>query len=429
MKNLIRLIILVLSTSFLPLIINAQDRTMPVLTPGKPELEQVSAERLTRIDKMLQQAIDSSWLSNSIGLIARNGKIVYYHSFGKLVDQQPIPLNSIYRIASQTKAITSVAVMMLYEEGKFLLDDPISKYIPEFKNPYVITGWDAVTHTYKDSVKANSEITIRELLTHTSGLEYPEIGAYALLYARAGVPSFTSTHAVLADKIKALAKIPLVHQPGTEFTYSYSIDVLGYLVEKLSGMSLDQFLKQRIFNPLGMEDTYFYLPESKYGRLIPEYTENKEHKAVLWKFDGGLPMDYPKTKGTYFAGGAGLSSTIYDYAIFLQMLLNNGEYNGHRLLAKRTVELMTSNQIGNLPGGYLGSNRWGLGFMLITKEGQQQLGMTEGSFVWGGAFNTVYWVDPKEKIVALLYINQAPLTHSEIPNKFKAMVYQALMDQ
>jgi len=205
--------------------------------------------------------------------------------------------------------------------------------------------------------------------------------------------------------------------------YSYSIDVIGYLIEIISGKSLKEYLEQNIFTPLGMNDTYFYLPQNKYSRLIPMYTENAVHKLIKWDSTmPGLQMDFALHKGTYYAGGAGLVSTIKDYAIFLQMLLNGGEYNDHRILSKSTVKLLTTNQIGNIPAGYLDPNRWSLGFMIVTKEGQPQFGMSEGSFVWGGAFNTVYWVDSPKEIVALLYINQSPLSHHEIIDNFKKMV-------
>lgn len=202
---------------------------------------------------------------------------------------------------------------------------------------------------------------------------------------------------------------------------------MGYLVEKLSGKSLDQFFKERIFEPLGMNDTYFYLPKSKYGRLVQAYTPDKQQHLIRWNETTfpGISADYPVVNGTYYSGGAGLSSTIKDYAIFLQMLLNNGEYNGHRLLARHTVELMTSNQIGNLMQQNT-LNKFGLGFSVTTEAGQAKLGETKGSFSWGGAFGTTYWVDPKEHLVCLFFVQEWPYPHGELNDKFRVLVYSAL---
>ncbi|MEI8224722.1 MAG: serine hydrolase, partial [Bacteroidota bacterium] len=332
--------------------------------------------------------------------------------------------DNIFRIASQTKAITSIAVMMLFEEGEFLLDDPISKYIPEFANPRVLDQFNEKDTTYT-TVPANREITIRDLLTHTSGIDYAGIGSKNMraIYAKSDIPGgFGNDKIVLGDKIKALGKLPLVHQPGERFTYGLNADVLGYFVEVLSGESLDHYFQKHIFEPLGMNDTYFYLPSSKFDRLVKVITEDKNRHLVNAP---GESVNYPLIEGTYYSGGAGLSSTVKDYAIFLQMLLNNGEYNGIRLLSRRTVELMTTNQIGNLN---VGKDKFGLGFQITTANGQAKLGMSEGSFSWGGYFATTYWADPKEHLVCLLFMQQSPLRHSEIQDKFKAMVYQALND-
>jgi CubicO group peptidase (beta-lactamase class C family) len=381
---------------------------------------------LIRIDKMIQQGIDSGWIAGAVGFIARDGKIVYNKSFGvsDIEAKTPMHADDIFRIASQTKAITSVALMMLFEEGKFLLDDPISKYIPEFANPAVIDKYNE-SDTSFTPVKANREITIRDLLTHTSGIDYAGIGSSTMnaVYAKGGIfAGFGDEKFVLGDNIKKLAKLPLIHQPGESFTYGLNVDVLGYLIEVLSGETLDQYFHRHIFEPLGMNDTYFYLPSDKYKRLVKVITEDSNHHLVNARTDF---INYPMVKGSYYSGGAGLSSTIKDYAIFLQMMLNKGEYNGKRLLARRTVELMTTNQIGNLN---VGKDKFGLGFEITTAQGQAILGISEGSFSWGGYFGTTYWADPKEKIVALIFCQQSPLRHGEIQNKFKALVYQSLSD-
>jgi len=417
---------LILQVAFLIIIIACACKQTTGLKETSPISVRVSEDRLIHIDKMLKQSIDSGWIAGAVGFIARDGKIVYDKSFGisNVETKMLMHTDDIFRIASQTKAITSVAVMMLFEEGKFILDDPISKYIPEFANPRVLDKFNEKDTTYT-SVPASREITIRDLLTHTSGIDYAGIGSPNMraIYAKSGIPgSFGSDKIVLGDKIRALGKLPLIHQPGERFTYGLNVDVLGYLVEVLSGENLDHYFHKHIFEPLGMNDTYFYLPASKHDRLVKVIAEDKNHHLVN---ASGTYVDYPLVEGTYYSGGAGLSSTIKDYAIFLQMLLNKGEYKGKRLLARHTVDLMTTNQIGDLN---LGRDKFGLGFEITTASGQERLGISEGSFAWGGYFATTYWADPKERLVCLLFLQQSPFSHSEIQDKFKAMVYQALAD-
>jgi CubicO group peptidase (beta-lactamase class C family) len=375
---------------------------------------------------MLIQSIKDKWIAGAVGLIARDGKIIYNRAFGVSDPESKTPMKTddIFRIASQTKAIVSIGLMMLFEEGKFLLDDPVSKFIPEFANPKVLDKFNAKDTTFT-TVPAKREITIRDLLTHTSGIDYAGIGSPIMraIYVKAGITGgFGNDRITIGDDIKILGKQPLVHQPGESWTYGLNVDVIGYLIEILSGEKLDQYLRKHILEPLGMNDTYFCLPGEKQGRLVKVSGEDADHHVIA------IPQEifnYPLLKGTYFAGGAGLSSTTKDYAIFLQMLLNKGEYNGKRLLARRTVELITCNQIGDLN---LGKDKFGLGFEITTKEGQAILGISEGSFAWGGYFATSYWADPRERLVCLLFMQQSPLSHGEISSKFKAMVYQALDD-
>lgn len=397
------------------------------LKPGTPASVQVSAERLNRIDSMIIQSIEDKWIAGAVGFIARDGKIIYNRAFGEsdLENGTPMQTDAIFRIASQTKAIASIGLMMLFEEGKFLLDDPVSKYIPEFANPQVIDKYNPADTSFT-TVPASREITIRDLFTHTSGIDYALIGSPMMnaVYSKAGIMGgFGNDKITIGDDIRLLGKQPLVHQPGERFTYGLNVDVIGYLVEILSGQKLDQFLKTRLFDPLGMEDTWFYLPEDKHQRLVKVNTED-QNRTVVPMPDQEI-VNYPLTNGVYFSGGAGLSSTTKDYAIFLQMLLNKGVYKGKRLLASRTVELITSNQIGDLN---VGKDKFGLGFEITTEAGQAVLGISEGSFAWGGYFGTTYWADPEERLVCLLFMQQVPLSHGEIQNKFKAMVYQALDD-
>lgn len=408
----------------------AQGVTLQV---GNPIAEKFSVERLQRIDHLIESNIDSGYINGAVALIARNGKIVYNKSFGIAdVEQKKLMENdNIFRIASQTKAITSVAVMMLFEEGKFLLDEPISKYIPAFAHPKVIDLYNEKDTTYT-TVPAKREITIRDLLTHTSGIEYAQIGSPRMnaIYAKSKIPGgFVADKIRLADAMDRLGKLPLTHQPGEKWTYGLNIDVLGYLVEKVSGKTLDQFFKERIFDPLGMKDTYFYIPATKQNRLVAVYTPDKQGHLVRWSASTlpGIDVDYPKTAGTYFSGGAGLSSTIKDYATFLQMMLNGGVYNGQRLLARHTVEMMTENQIGDL---YINADKdkFGLGFGITTPASSTKLGISPGSFAWGGFYGTLYWVDPKEHLVCLLFVQNWPFPHNAIQDKFRALVYQALAD-
>lgn len=412
--------------SFLP--------AQPVLKPGAPQQNHFSPERLKRIDNLIQQYIDSNWIAGAIALVAKDGNIVYHKAMGfdDKEKNKPLQKDAIWRIASQTKAITSVGVMILYEEGKLLLDDPISKYIPEFRKSLVLDKFNKADTTYT-TVPAKKEISIRELLTHTSGIDYAQIGSATMnaIYAKAGVMGGIGmnggTH--LADNIKKLASLPLVHQPGEKFTYGLNTDVLGYLIEVLSGMSLDQFFHKKIFEPLGMNDTYFYIPSEKKNRLAMLHSEDKNRKVVNTEkqidVNGVFNRDYPVIEGgSFYSGGGGLVSTAYDYALFMQMLLNKGIYNGKRLLSANTVELMTMNQIGDINVGRF--NKFGLGFEVVTANGKPRTVLSQGTFSWGGMFASSYWIDPKEKIVAQFVLQQYPFTHGEIADKFKVAVYQAL---
>ena len=411
----------------------AATKPAAILQPAKPETAGFSPERLSRIDKNINGWMEDGRLNGCVALIIRNGKIVYHKAFGydDLEKKKPLRTDNIFRIASQTKAITSTAIMMLYEEGKFLLDDAVSKYIPEFAKQQVLDKFNEADSSYT-TVPAKSEVTIRQLLTHTSGISYPQIGtkeANAIFY-KAGLVAGIGVEngRLLGDDVKKIAKLPLLHQPGEKFTYGFNTDILGYLVELFSGMSLDQFFQKRIFEPLGMKDTYFYLPEQKHNRLVTLFQE-KDKKLVLpgeeITQNGRFIVNYPNMPGTYFSGGAGLSSTALDYAIFLQMLLNGGQYNGKRLLARNTVRMMTMNQVGDIMRG---ANKFGLGFGITTQSGSSILPTPEGVFEWGGAFSTTYWADPKEKLIGIIYRQLWGSTQGEVANKFKVLVYSALND-
>jgi CubicO group peptidase (beta-lactamase class C family) len=400
----------------------------PVLQEAPPETVGMSLDRLRRMDVVINEYIAKGRQAGVGVLVARNGKIVYHKAYGQdnITTKAPLERDAIFRIASQTKAITSIGLMMLFEEGKFLLDEPISKYIPAFKNPKVLDKFNEKDSSYT-TVPAKREITIRQLLTHTSGISYPTIGTKeaVAIYAKNRIPSGIGTPTgTLAETIPRLAALPLMHNPGDRWTYGLSTDVLGYLIEILSGQPLDQYLKTRLFDPLGMNDTFFFLPKSKQSRLTRINTEDSTKVVKRLPAQGGISEDYPNAAGTYFSGGAGLSSTLFDYAVFLQMVLNGGEYNGKRFLSPTTVRLITTNQIGDLS---LGANKFGLGFSITTERGSAQIPPSAGTFEWGGFFGTTYWVDPKEKVVALIYTQKVPNSFGDLSDKFKVLVYQSIL--
>lgn len=403
------------------------------LIEAAPETEKFSPERLRRIDGIIKKYIDDGKMNGATALIARNGKIVYYRGFGydDKENKKPMRRDAIFRIASQTKAITSVAVMMLYEEGKFLLDEPVSKYIHSFKNPQVVDKFNEKDSTYT-TVPAKREVTIRDLLSHTSGIGYAQIGSNIsnAIYAKNNIRSFYGEGSKsLAEDIQKLGSLPLLHNPGEKFTYGLNTDVLGYLVEVVSEMSLDDFFQKKIFAPLGMKDTYFYLPADKYNRLVVTYIADSTGKLSKlpedFEANGAIKINYPKTNGTYYSGGAGLSSTVYDYAIFLQMLLNGGIYDGKRILARNTVRMMTTSQLGDMPHD---GDPFGLGFGIISEKGSAASPAPEGTFFWGGIWGMDYWADPKEKIVGLIFKQFWEDPANDLNSKFRVMTYAALND-
>lgn len=387
----------------------------------------LSAERLQRIDRMVEDHVSKGQIPGAVVMIVRDGKIAYHKAFGFRDQAKNIALqkDDIFRIASQSKAITSLAVMMLWEEGKFLLDDPVSRYIPEFREMGVLKTFTKTDTTYTTD-PAKGEITIRQLLTHTSGLDYPAIGSeeFKAIYAKHRIPSGIGNDSdVLGNRMKVLGGLPLKHHPGERWTYGINTDLLGYLVEIWSGQTFDQFLRSRIFDPLGMKDTYFYLPSEKHNRLVTLYeTRNGKISAIQSKAYDNADPQYPTLKGTYYSGGAGLSSTTEDYARFLQLFLNKGEFNGVRLLSRKTVELMLTDQIADT------ANEFGLGFGLETAANDHRSPLSLGSFSWGGAFNTHYWADPKERLIGLIYTNMYNSPYWSVGEKFKALTYQAIAD-
>lgn len=411
-----------------------QDKKPTVLTTGTPESGGFSAARLARLDSGMSDWVKKKWINGSVAFIARKGKIVYYKAYGynDLKTMAPLPKNDIFRIASQTKAITSVAVLMLWEEGKFQLDDPVSMYIPSFAHQGVLANFNWKDTTYT-TVPAKRPITIRDLITHTSGLGYPAIGtpeANAIYAKDAMTGGVGVKQQTLAEAMSRLGKLPLMFQPGEKWMYGLGHDVLGYLVEVWSGMSLEEFFTKRIFRPLGMNDTYFNVPASKASRLVNFFVEDSTGMHRQDKtFGGALDMNFPLQHTDYFSGGGGLSSTISDYAIFLQMLLNGGEYNGVRILSRNTVRMMTMNQIGDLNIDIGGAEyKWGLGVSIETEKASRLSPSQAGSFGWGGVFSTTYWVDPKEDMIVLLYMQLWGPHVTSAQKQFKPLVYQGIDD-
>ncbi|GAB2483706.1 serine hydrolase domain-containing protein [Algoriphagus taiwanensis] len=399
-----------------------------ILSPaGDNPVPGISKERVNKLDAMLEEAVSKEQVPGLVALVVKDGKIVYHEAKGlsDVATGKKMEKNSIFRIASQTKAITSTAVMILWEEGRFRLDDPISKYIPEFKNPQILQNfrYGDTTYTTKPSTK---EITIRHLLTHTSGLGYGVIDGderMKMIYHKAGVVDlFTTENVTIGESVKRLAQLPLHHEPGAKYTYSEGLDVLGYFVEIISGKPFDVFLKERIFDPLGMNDTRFYLSEAQSPRLVTVHTR-KDNQWISFPVTFYDP-DYPKAGAkTFFSGGAGLSSTVEDYAKFLQMYLNGGTYNGKRILSPTTIETMMTNQVGDLLGD--GGKDYGLAFGLVDAKGVQLGGIGSlGTFDWGGYFNTQYFAAPKEKLIGLIFKQTSGAGNGDETGwKFRQMVF------
>ncbi|MCP4978854.1 MAG: beta-lactamase family protein [Maribacter sp.] len=403
----------------------------PPLAKATPESVAISSERLALIDDMLEKAVSNEDLPGIVALIARNGKIVFHNAYGMAdnTSAKAMENDAIFRIASQTKAITSTAVMILWEEGKFRLDDRISAYIPEFGEAHILDTFNEEDSTYTVT-PASDQITIRDLITHTSGIGYGVIDGdnrFKKIYAKAGITDlFTTENISIEESVKKLARLPLHHNPGDKFTYSEGLDVLGYFIEVVSGMPFDKFLRTRIFEPLGMDDTWFYLPRNKHNRLVTvqRKVEGKWEKYPITFYD----TDYPKTGAKrFFSGGAGLSSTAKDYATFLQMYLNQGELNGKRILSRTTVQSIMGNQVGDLFSN--GGKFYGLAFGVVTAKGQDSGGEGSiGTFDWGGYFNTQYFADPKEGIIGILMKQTQGPVNDQTGWKFRQMVGAAIDD-
>lgn len=437
MKTLRRLSsLLILVLSFSPVV---WSQALPTASPEEVGL---SSERLDRLTSVMQGYVKEDRVAGGVGIILRRGKVAYHRSFG-LADREasdPMETGNIFRIASMSKAITSVAVMMLFEEGHFMLDDPVSRYIPAFdRDMKVLVPNDGGEGNGEKPYRlepAKRPITIRHLLNHTSGITYGFFGQEHIseIYTQAGISDgLIQTEGTIGGMVDNLAKQPLMNHPGEEWQYGLSTDVLGRLVEVVSGLPLDRFFRERIFEPLQMNDTYFFLPEEKVPRLAAVYTPDVNGSIERLSTDSVKMGDavfsttyHYKGPRTYYSGGAGLVSSASDYARFLQMLLNGGIFEGARILGPKTVQLMTSNQIGELNLGE--GVKFTLGFALDLGPGRSGNIGSGGIYSWGGFFNTTFWVDPKEELVAILMTQLYPNNDVDILNKFRVMTYQAVID-
>ena len=398
------------------------------LSPTIVKHSGVNYERLAQIDTILKHYEDKNWLVGDVVIIVKDNQVVYYkgHGYSNLSIKKPMQADAIFRIMSQTKAIISLGIMQLFERGQLGLDQNISDFIPEFKNPKLIKSFNRLDSSFT-TTPAKREITIRDLLTHTSGIDYPAIGTDTMqaVYAKNNIPSGLGYfNENLLSKMKALATLPLLHNPGERFTYGLNADLLGCLIEIISGESLETYCHKNIFEPLGMKDTYFNVPATKAARLATVYTEDANQKIIEWSPTfRNIDPRYPLIPKSYFSGGAGLSSTAFDYSIFLQMLLNKGSYNGKQILGRRTVELMLSPQ---LPDNFLGDDNFSLGFELTSKKSANLKMLNEGSFAWGGYYGTTYWGDPKEKLICLIMTQQNPNSHYDYVDKITNIIYGSL---
>ncbi len=389
-----------------------------------PEEVRLSPTRLQRIDRVMQQYVDEGKVAGVVTLVMRNGKVVHHQAFGMsdIEINKPMTTDAVFRIASMSKPLTATAVMILYEQGRFLLNDPVSKYIPEFAKPHVLVrSDDGSTRTEP----ARREITIRHLLNHTSGLTYGD-GPLGKYYKQAGIATgLAPTGDTIEQMVKKLAKLPLISHPGEEMHYGLSLDVLGYLVEVISGQDFNSFCQKHIFKPLQMNDTCFVLPPEKLPRLARMYRLTDEGKLVKDATDPAF-----LTQQRFFSGGAGVVSTASDYARFAQMILDGGHLDGVRILSRKTVELMTSNSIGDLyaPFRYNTGDKMGYGFGIRTERGQFDELESLGIVGWDGAYFTRFWIDPKERLIGVFMTQMDNYWHADLATKYRVLVYQAIVD-
>lgn len=398
------------------------------LSLAEPEEVGFSPERLERLSNVLQEYAADEKLPGGVVLVARQGKIAHREAFGQrdMETGAAMEEDAIFRIASQTKALVSVGVMMLQEEGRLLLSDPVGKYLPEYMETTVAVPDENGDYEVEE---AERPITIRDLLTHTSGIGYGG-GAAAKEWEEAGITGwyFADRDEPVRATVERMADLPFEAHPGEEWVYGYSTDILGALIEAVSGETLDAFLQDRILEPLGMEDTHFYLPDEKQDRLATVYSAEDEGTLERAPDPGkmvgqGAYVEGPRES---YSGGAGLLSTATDYARFLQMLLEGGALDGERLLSRKSVELMTVDHLGDVEYGQ--GQGFGLGFYVVEDVGARELPGSVGEFGWGGAYHSTYWVDPEEELVVVYLTQVIPAGDLDDHGKVRALIYQALVN-
>lgn len=441
----LRLLTALLTAAFLSTKLYAEE-----IETVQPETVGLATPRLERLGTLVNHHINDKKIAGAVVLIARKGQIAYLESFGQADNDKPMQKDTLFRIASMTKPMVSVAILQLYEEGKLLLSDPVAKYIPEFAHPKVLEMLPEGSNPAFKLVPAKRDITIKHLLTHTAGLPYgfdsewfPKDPLYRqmhALYEEAGISSgLYETEGTVGDMVRRLARLPLSKQPGEVFEYGMAADVLGYLVEVVSGMKLDDYMREHLFAPLKMKDTYFFLPESVQPRLSALWKTDWHGK--IEKLGDGLQHDgdyaysasFPyKSSKTFFSGGCGAISTAYDYYRFAQMLLNKGELEGVRILSRKTVELMTeTNQIGNLNAITLHDEGWkfGLGVAIQADRAHNVDSGDTGTFEWAGIFSTRFSVDPKEQKITIFLSQSTPFHyHFDLWDKLLVLSSASIAD-
>jgi CubicO group peptidase (beta-lactamase class C family) len=386
---------------------------------ARAETVGVSSKRLERVKAFIQDYIDTNQIAGAVTLIARKGKVVHHEAQGwrHKEESQPMTKDAIFTLMSMTKPIVSTALMMLFEDGKFMLDDPISKWLPSYADKQVLVEGKLV--------KPDRPVTIRHVLTHTSGLSLaPPRPAGAAADTAPAQPQAGSGARTLAEAVERAAPYPLAFHPGDRWQYGDSTDYVAILVEKISGTALDQFLQKRIFDPLGMRDTHYNVPREKVGRVAAVYRPDDKGKIQLFR----KPEFREPT--TMFRGVAGLNGTAADYFKFAQMLLNGGEYNGARLLGRMTVDLMFANHIGTGKRVYVRGDGYGfgLGGAVLTDVATAPDALSVGTWTWGGAYGTIFWIDPAEELIPIMLIQVSPYSHFSIRPLFSVVASQSIVE-
>ena len=398
------------------------------LSRSRPEELGISSERLGRLDTVLNSYVEENLIAGQVLLVLRKGRIAHSLANGMrdIEATDPMKEDTIFRIASQTKALVSTGIMILHERGQLDISHPLSRYIPEWENVQVAVPNENGSYNLEP---VERPITLRHLLTHTAGMSYGT-GPASREWEEADFQGwyFANKTETIGESIARMASLPLDAHPGTAWIYGYNTDILGAVIEKASGMDLNNFLQQEIFEPLEMSDSHFYLPENKRDRLAVVY-QPKPGGGIqaIPATDGmrsqGLYIDGPRIS---YSGGAGLLSTANDYARFLQMTLNGGELDGKRILSRKTIELMTTNHLGDLP--FRSGQGFGLGFSIVTDLGERGTLGSVGEYGWGGAYHSTYWVDPLEELVVVYLTQIIPATGLDDYAKLRSGVYQAIID-